>query len=80
MKKREEWFAETDEQTAAARGLEPNANQCIAFSVPLVFAASRSPNVPYIADLYEHISFLGDVNRQISSVPDGTKVRLQVKR
>jgi hypothetical protein len=78
--KREEWFAEADEQAAAARGLKPNATQCIAFSVPLVLAESGSPDTPYVADLYEHISFLGDLNRQISSLPDGAKVRLQVKR
>lgn len=50
------------------------------FSVPLVFAESGSPDTPYVADLYEHISFLGDLNRQISSLPDGAKVRIRVKR
>jgi hypothetical protein len=77
--KREEWFKEADEQAAAGRGLKPNAIQCIGFSVPLVFAESGSPDTPYVADLYEHISFLGDINRQISSLPDGAKVRLHVK-
>ena len=77
--KRNEWFAEVDEQAAAARGLKPNATQCIGFSVPLIFAESGSPDTPYVADLYEHISFLGDLNRQISSLPDGAKVRLRVK-
>jgi hypothetical protein len=78
--KREEWFAEADEQAFGARGLKPNATQCIGFSVPLVFAESGSPGTPYVADLYEHISFLGDLNRQISSLPDGAKVRLRVKQ
>jgi hypothetical protein len=32
--KREECFAESDEQAAAARGLKPNANECIGFSMP----------------------------------------------
>jgi hypothetical protein len=77
--KREEWFAEVREQAAAARGLKPDASQCVAFSVPLVFAESGSPDTPYVADLYEHISFLGELNRQISSLPDGAKVRLHVK-
>ncbi len=76
--KREEWFAEADEQAAAARGLKPNATQCIGFSVPLVFAESGSPDTLYVVDLYENVSFLGDLNRQISSLPDGTKVRLKV--
>src|ERR1700687_2023403 len=69
--KREEWFKEADEQAAAVRGLKPNHTQCLGFSVPLVFVESGSPDTPYVADLYEHISFLGDLNRQISSLPDG---------
>jgi len=77
--KRNEWFAEVDEQAAAARGLKPNATQCIGFSVPLVFAQGGSPsNTPYVVDLYEHVSFLGDLHRQISDVPDGGKVRLVI--
>jgi hypothetical protein len=79
-KNREEWFAEADEKMAAGQGLTPNADQCIGFSVPLVLAGSGTPNPPYIADLYEHVSMLGDVNRQIAHLPDGTNVRLQVKR
>jgi hypothetical protein len=79
-KNREEWFTEADENAAASRGLIPNADQCIGFSVPLVLDENRTPNPPYIADLYEHVSLLGDVNRQIAHLPDGTKVRLQVRR
>jgi hypothetical protein len=77
--KRSEWFAELEEHASAARGLNPNATQCIGFSVPLVFAQCGSPsNTPYIADLHEHVSFLGDLHRQISEVPDEGKVRLVV--
>lgn len=78
--KRGEWFREAAEQSASARGLKPTATQCIGFSVPLIFAESGSADTPYIADLYEHVSFLGDINRQISNLPDGAKVRLHVKR
>lgn len=77
--KREQWFSEADEQTAGARALKPNATQCIGYSVPLVFAESGSPDTPYVVDLYEHVSFLGDLNRQIKDLPDGAKVRLRVK-
>jgi hypothetical protein len=77
--KREEWFAESDELAAAAKGLMPNADQCIAFAVPLVFRTSTTGATnPYIADLYEHVSFLGDINKQISSLPDGAEVRLVI--
>ena len=79
QEKRAEWFRESAEQSALARGLKPDATQCIGFSVPIIFAESGSPDTPYVADLYEHISFLGDLNRQISSLPDGAKVRLRVK-
>jgi hypothetical protein len=77
--KREEWFAEEDTRAAARRGLLPNRSQCIAFSVPLVFAERPSPDTTYVADLYECVSFLGDLHRQISSLPDGSKVELRVK-
>jgi len=78
--KREEWFAQADEEAAATRGLKPDDNECIGFSVPLVFSDGGRSDTPYVTDLYDHVSFLGDLNRQISSLPDGTKVRLQVKR
>lgn len=77
--KRAEWFADPDVQAFAKRGLNPRASQCIGFSVPIVFAESGSSNRPYIADLCEYVSFLGDLHRQISSVPDGAKVELRVK-
>jgi len=76
--KREEWFAEADTQAAARRGLRPSLSQCIAFAVPLVFAERPSPDKAYIADLYESVSFLGDLHRQISSLPDGSKIELRV--
>lgn len=78
--KGEEWFAESDEKAAAARGLKPDATQCIGFSVPLVFAESGSPDTPYVADLYDHVSFLGDLNRQIANLPEGAKVKLVIGR
>ncbi len=77
--KRREWFAESDLQACVKRGLNPTSSQCVGFSVPIVFAESGSSSAPYLADLYEYVSFLGDLNRQISSVPDGTKVQLRVQ-
>ena len=77
--KQSEWFAEPDVQAAESRGLKPNTTQCIGFSVPVVFAESGSANTPYIADLYEYVSFLGDLNRQISNLPDGAKIKMHVQ-
>ena len=75
----EEWFAEADMLKARDRGLDPNSNQCIGFSTPLVFAQSGSNNRPYLVDLYEHVAFLGNLHQQISDLPDGAKVRLRIE-
>ena len=40
--RRDQWFSETDEQTAASKGLVPKETQCVAFEIPLVISA-RSP-------------------------------------
>ena len=49
QEKREQWFAEADEQATGARGLMPNASQCIGFSVPLMFARRTERIVPALA-------------------------------
>ena len=74
----EEWFAKSDERAAAERGLIPGPNQCIGFSVPLIFAEGGSLETAYLADIYDHVGFLGDLHRQITTMPDGAKVRLRV--
>jgi hypothetical protein len=76
---RRQWFAEQDFQNCANRGLNPTASECIGFPIPLAFAEAGSSNTPYIVDVYECVSFLGDLNRQISSLPEGSKVRLRVQ-
>ena len=78
-KKQQEWFAEAEEHSAAAHGFVPNVNQCIGFSIPLIFAETGSSNKMYVVNIYEHVSFLGDINRQMSDCPDGSKVKLHVK-
>jgi hypothetical protein len=76
--KREQWFAESDELAAMERGLKPNQDQCVAFKTPIIFAESGTPNNAYVASLYEQVSFLGDLNRQIAELPDGSKVQLRI--
>jgi hypothetical protein len=77
--KRQLWLVEQQLEAFAARGLNPNDLQCIGFKVPVVFAESAGVlNNAYVADLYEHVSFLGDLHRQIADTPDGAKVRLKV--
>ena len=76
---RENWLAETDARAAAERGLTPDLNQCIGFSTPLVFAESSVANKPYVADLYDHVGFLGDLHKPLSTLPNGAKVKLRVE-
>ena len=78
--KRQQWFAEKDELAAGEHGLKPNQNQCIAFKIPIVFAEAGTPNNAYVGSLYEQVSFLGDLNRQLSQVPDGSKVQLRIQK
>lgn len=74
-----EWFAESESLAYERLGLTPNSSQCIGFPVPAVFAEGGRPDTAYVADLYEYVSFLGDLHRQIASVPDGSKVELKIQ-
>jgi hypothetical protein len=76
--KRDEWFAHSDECAAAERGLKPDRDQCIAFKTPIIFAEAGGANDAYVGSLYEQVSFLGDLNRQLSQLPDGSKVQLRI--
>jgi hypothetical protein len=77
--KRQELFTEEDERAAAQRGFVPNAAECIAFKIPLCFReSSTAPDNVYVANLYEYLSYLGDIHRQMADVPDGKKIRLRV--
>lgn len=61
-------------------GLSPAQDQCIGFKMPLVFAESKDVlDNAYLANLYECVSFLGDLHRQLRSHPDGTKVELVIR-
>jgi hypothetical protein len=78
--KREDWFAESLELAAAQRGLQPNRDQCIALKTPIVFAEGGGPDNAYVGSLYEQVSFLGDLHRQLSQLPDGSKVQLRLQK
>jgi len=58
--KRREWFVEKEAMNYAQLGLVPVSTQCIGFGVPAVFAEGGTPDTVFIADIYEHVSFLGD--------------------
>ena len=73
--KREIWFAELQLAAFAEQGLKPNDLQCIGFKTPVVFAESCECSEQR---LYEQVSFLGDLHRQIADSPNGGKVTLKV--
>jgi hypothetical protein len=75
----EEWFAASAVRAAQLRGLVPGRGQCIGFKTPVVFAEAGGADSAYVADLYEYVSFLGDIHGQIASLPDGAKVRLVIQ-
>jgi hypothetical protein len=76
--KRQEWFVEQEAVAYADRGFVPSSSQCIGFAVPAVFAEGGTPDTAFVVDIYEHVSFLGDLHQQLSTSPDGSKVRLRV--
>ena len=77
--KKRDWFLEDLARQAAQRGCSPGKGQCIGYKIPVVFKESaNAPNNLYVADLYEFVSFMGEIRRQMKDVPDGTKIRLKV--
>jgi hypothetical protein len=77
--KRNEWLLEGLAEQAARRGFRPGKGQCVGYKIPAVFKESAtSPNNLYVADLYEFVSFMGDVHNQMKNAPDGSQIRLKV--
>jgi len=74
---RKDWFSEDVALSLAEQGFNPSKGQCIGYKTPIVFKESTgdASNV-YIAELYEYVSFLGDLHFQMRYVPDGGQVRL----
>lgn len=78
--KKQEWFAMDDERRAAQKGLIPGEEECIAFKIPVVFRESAAvPNNAYVGNLYEYVSFLGSIHRQIAGLGDGSEIRLRIE-
>jgi hypothetical protein len=76
---RDDWFGTVDEASGAERGLVPGPLQAITFAIPIVFKQGGYAANAYIGELYEAVSFLGDLHHQIHELPDGAQVRLRVK-
>jgi|ERR1700722_2465703 len=78
--RKREWFLEELAEQAEQKGCSPGKGQCIGCKIPWVFKESKDmlDNI-YVADLYEYLSFMGDLHEQIKDVPDGGQIRLKVQ-
>jgi hypothetical protein len=78
--KKRDWFLEELAKQAERSGCSPGKGQCVGGKVPFVFAQSaNAPDNLYVADLYEYVSFMGDLHRQMKDVPDGGQTRIIVQ-
>ena len=74
------WFLEELAGRAEQKGFRPGKGQCVGYKIPSVFKeSSNAIENMYVADLYEYVSFMGDIHRQMRDVPDGGKVRIRTE-
>jgi hypothetical protein len=65
---------------AVSAGYSPGKDPCVGGKIPGVFTESADvPDNEYGADIYEYVSFMGDIHHQLDDVADGGKVRLRVE-
>jgi hypothetical protein len=75
-----DWFREELAEQAEKKGCRPGKGECVGGKIPFVFKESTNrPDNMYVADLYEYVSFMGNLHRQISDVQNGGKVRIIVQ-
>ena len=74
------WFHSDLEAQLERNGFRLGEKQCFGYKVPIVFKESATilENV-YVADVYECVSFLGDLHKQLRDQADGAKVRINVQ-
>ncbi len=79
LPKKNEWSLIDDAEKAERKGYSPGKGQCVGSKIPWIFKESANMPDMYVADLYEYVSFMGDVHCQINDVPDCGKVRIRVE-
>jgi hypothetical protein len=78
--KKKDWLLEELAEHADRRGCSPGKGQCVGGKIPFVFAQSaKAPDNMYVVDLYEYVSFMGDLHSQMKNVPDGGQVQIKVQ-
>jgi len=63
-----------------AAGLYLGNDQCYGYKVPPILGGDYSVENSFPLGLSEHFSFLADIHRQTKSLPDGTRIKLVVKK
>ncbi|MDX1983593.1 MAG: DUF1851 domain-containing protein [Bryobacteraceae bacterium] len=66
-----------DECVAGGMALSPN--QCYGYKVPPILGGEYAVENVVPTDLAVHYSFLGDLFTQTRNLPDGTRIRVEVK-
>jgi|ERR1035438_8076158 hypothetical protein len=80
LSNKEEWFLEERAKEAERKGYSPRKGPCVGSKIPWVFKESADvPDNVYLADMYEYVSFMGDIHHQLDDVADGGKVLLRVR-
>lgn len=80
VRRKKDWLLEDLAEQAEHEGCCPGKGQCLGGKIPFVFAQSaNAPDNMYVADLYEFVSFMGDLHSQMKNVPDGGQVKIKVQ-
>jgi hypothetical protein len=57
-----------------------NQGQCYAFKMlPMIGGSYELENI-YIAQLSEYLPYLSDIHKQLHGLPDGTKVKIEIRK
>jgi len=80
LRTKKEWFLIDEAEEASRKGYRPGRGQCAGSKIPWVFKDSAiMPDNLYVADLYEYVSFMGDLHGQIKDVSDGGQARIKIQ-
>src|SRR4051794_646368 len=78
---RRAWYFEDLSSVLRKRGFRLTEGKVFGYKTPTCFKESseRRDNI-YVADLYEYVSFMGSIHKQMSEISEGEKVRLIVQK
>ncbi len=74
----DEWLRMSEIDRARRAGLLLDTGQCYGYAMPLVLGGQASLENTRVKSIREYYSFLADLHRQISDLPDGTNIQLNI--